>query len=429
MVGMKVTLRLRMSARDAHYAGELVDGAKVLALFGDLATELLIRLDGDEGLFRAYEAVEFLAPLFAGDFVEATAELVRVGDTSRQMRFEARKVISNVRAPQSPASAADVLGEPVVVCRAMGTCVTPKELQRRPKELYMPALPAGAAPEAEPIIVPTEAPPLVLIAAIAGAGFASPRGPERPLTPRELADEAARCRDAGAAVIQLDLPRHYGADKGSAERVAEAISAIRAKTDCMVQATPGGSVGGSADDRAGPLLGKPELVTLPCGSVNVGDDVLVLTRPQIRDLASRIKKSACVAALECFDVGHVEAALRLAEESAIDAPLHFQLVLGVPGGIGAREGNVRYLCTLLPKGATWSVAAAGRHQQPMTELAIRSGGHARIGPEDDVSSSKGVSPGAAAPLVARAAAYARSVGRPPVDPTAARRVFGVRSPT
>src|SRR5512141_2683544 len=101
-VGLTVTLRLRMGAHDAHYAGELVDGARILALFGDLATELLIRIDGDEGLFRAYESIDFLAPVFAGDYVEATAELTRVGETSRQMRFEARKVISNVRGGGGP---------------------------------------------------------------------------------------------------------------------------------------------------------------------------------------------------------------------------------------------------------------------------------------------------------------------------------------
>src|SRR5579864_8257328 len=99
MIGTRVTLRLRMSAHDAHYAGELVDGARMLALFGDVATELLIRLDGDEGLFRAYETVEFLAPVFAGDYVEVTAELVAVGNTSRRLSFEARKVIASARAP------------------------------------------------------------------------------------------------------------------------------------------------------------------------------------------------------------------------------------------------------------------------------------------------------------------------------------------
>ena len=125
---IRPTLRLRLSQADAHYGGNLVDGARMLALFGDVATELLVRLDGDEGLFRAYDAVEFLAPVYAGDYVEVEGEITRVGATSRAMRFEARKVIT-ARADVSD-SAAEVLAEPVVVCRATGTCVTPKEKQR-----------------------------------------------------------------------------------------------------------------------------------------------------------------------------------------------------------------------------------------------------------------------------------------------------------
>jgi 3-aminobutyryl-CoA ammonia-lyase len=126
---MKATLRLRLSAHDAHYGGGLVDGARVLGLFGDAGTELLIRHDGDEGLFRAYESVEFLAPLHAGDFVEVEAEIVSVGKTSRKMRFEARKYISP--RPDLSDSAADLLPEPVVVCRAVGTCVTPAGKKRK----------------------------------------------------------------------------------------------------------------------------------------------------------------------------------------------------------------------------------------------------------------------------------------------------------
>ena len=125
---MKVTLRLRLSAHDAHYGGGLVDGARVLGLFGDVATELLIRHDGDEGLFRAYEAVEFLAPVHAGDFLEIEGEIVQVGNTSRKMRFEARKVIQPL--PNVSDSAAELLAQPVVVCRAIGTCVVPLQKQR-----------------------------------------------------------------------------------------------------------------------------------------------------------------------------------------------------------------------------------------------------------------------------------------------------------
>ncbi len=124
----KVTIRLRMSAHDAHYGGNLVDGARMLGLFGDVATELLIRLDGDEGLFCAYDSVEFLAPVFAGDYIEAAGEIVKVGNTSRKMQFEARKVIQ--ARPDINDSAAEVLETPIVVCRASGTCVTPKDKQR-----------------------------------------------------------------------------------------------------------------------------------------------------------------------------------------------------------------------------------------------------------------------------------------------------------
>jgi 3-aminobutyryl-CoA ammonia-lyase len=125
----KSIIRLRMSAHDAHYGGNLVDGARMLALFGDVATELLIKLDGDEGLFCAYDKVEFLAPVFAGDYIEAVGEIIKVGNTSRKMEFEARKVIQ-ARTDVS-ATAADALDTPTVVCRASGTCVTPKENKRK----------------------------------------------------------------------------------------------------------------------------------------------------------------------------------------------------------------------------------------------------------------------------------------------------------
>src|SRR5689334_11706686 len=128
---MKAVIRVRIGAHDAHYAGELVDGAKMLQLFGDVATELCIRADGDEGLFRAYEAVEFLAPVRAGDFIEAEGRIVGWGTTSLKMEFVARKVIAPT--PQRGdtfASSADLLSEAEIVCRARGTCVVPRAVRR-----------------------------------------------------------------------------------------------------------------------------------------------------------------------------------------------------------------------------------------------------------------------------------------------------------
>ena len=129
MAEYKSMIRVRMSAKDAHYGGNLVDGAHMLHLFGDVATELLILRDGDEGLFKAYDMVEFIAPVYAGDFIEAVGEITEVGNSSRKMVFEARKVIAP--RPDISDSAADLLAEPVVVCRASGTCVTPKKCQRK----------------------------------------------------------------------------------------------------------------------------------------------------------------------------------------------------------------------------------------------------------------------------------------------------------
>lgn len=125
---MKTSLKVRMSAHDAHYSNNLVDGARILNLFGDVATELLIRYDGDEGLFRAYSSVDFLSPVYAGDFIEVKGEIVKTGNTSREMVFEAWKIITT--ASEISDSAANVLQEPVLVCKAKGTCVTPKEKQR-----------------------------------------------------------------------------------------------------------------------------------------------------------------------------------------------------------------------------------------------------------------------------------------------------------
>ena len=121
-------IRLRMSAKDAHYGGNLVDGAHMVHLFGDVATELLIMTDGDEGLFCAYDNIEFLAPVYDGDYIEAEGWVTKIGNTSRKMEFVARKVI--IPRPDISDSAADVLPEPIIVCRASGTCVVPKQCQR-----------------------------------------------------------------------------------------------------------------------------------------------------------------------------------------------------------------------------------------------------------------------------------------------------------
>lgn len=121
-------IRLRLGTEDAHYGGGLVAGARQMEILGDLATELAMRYDGDEGLLRAYESVEFLAPLYAGDWVEARGTIIEAGRTSRTIEFEIWKV-GGAR-PDVSDSAAEFLVEPVQTLRAVGTTVVPKEHQR-----------------------------------------------------------------------------------------------------------------------------------------------------------------------------------------------------------------------------------------------------------------------------------------------------------
>ena len=128
-VNEEVSLRVRVSEKDVHYAGGLVNGAWVLSLFGDVATEICIRFDGDESLLAAYKEIQLLAPINAGDYIDARGKIIKVGNTSRTLELEARRYIVSASTPEQP-SAADVLPEPQVVARATAVCVVPKDCQR-----------------------------------------------------------------------------------------------------------------------------------------------------------------------------------------------------------------------------------------------------------------------------------------------------------
>jgi len=128
-VNEEVSLRVRVSEKDVHYAGGLVNGAWVLGLFGDVGTEVSIRFDGDEGLLAAYKEIQLLAPIYAGDFIEGVAKIVKVGNTSRTLELEARRYIIPAGTTEQP-SAADVLPEPEVVAKATMIGVVPKDCQR-----------------------------------------------------------------------------------------------------------------------------------------------------------------------------------------------------------------------------------------------------------------------------------------------------------
>lgn len=392
-------IRVRMSGQDAHYAGELVDGARILMLFGDVATELLIRHDGDEGLFRAYEEVEFLAPVYAGDYVEAVGKLVGAGRTSRRMEFEAYKVIEASRDSSSP-SVARVLPDKILVCRARGTCVVPAERQRGPAQMKSP---------------------LIITAAICGAEVMKRDNPAVPYTTTELAAEAERCFREGARVIHLHVRRPDGTPTQDKEVFREAMEAIHARVpDVIIQVSTGGAVGMGVQERAQVLELGPEFCTLTTGTVNFGDEVFQNDFPTIRSIARKATENGVRVEIEVFDAGFVDNAMRLVREGVLETPLHFDFVLGVPGGMTGTEDRLDFLLDTIPEGSTWMVAGIGRFELPLARAAIIRGGHVRVGLEDNIYVSKGVLAKGSFELVREVRKYADEAGRPLASPEEAR---------
>ncbi|HET7787378.1 MAG TPA: 3-keto-5-aminohexanoate cleavage protein [Myxococcales bacterium] len=272
--------------------------------------------------------------------------------------------------------------------------------------------------------------PAILTAAICGAETTREMTPHLPVTAEELAAEAVRCREAGASVIHLHVRRSDGTPTQDRALFQQALDAIRSRCDVIVQTSTGGAVGMSADERAQPLecTPPPEMATLNAGSLNFGEDVFLNPFPLVREFARRMRAKGIACELECYDVGHVEACLRLAEEGVIDLPAHFDFVMGVRGGIQATEDNLIFLVSKLPRGCTFNVAGIGRHQLPMAELSLRIGGHARCGLEDNIYLEKGVLAKGSYELVARVAALTRQVGREVATPAQARQILRIGTP-
>jgi 3-keto-5-aminohexanoate cleavage enzyme len=398
-----------------HYGGNLVDGAKLLELFGDVATELCIRADGDEGLFRAYDSVEFLAPVYAGDFIEARGDIVSWGRTSLKMSFTAHKLISPLvsssEAPFAP-SAAELLAEPILVCKASGTCVVPTALSRKPRPKERIGRPG----------------PCILTAAIVGAETTREQNPHLPITADEIGEEAARCVKAGATVIHLHVRDDHGRPSQERERFRAAIAAIRARTDVIVQVSTGGAVGMSIAERCGGIeLGAssvkspaaPDMATLNVGTINFGDDIFVNKRQDTMEVARRISAAGLQPEVEIYDLGHLDIVAELLEKGLLAPPLHVQFVLGVRGALSASRRNLELLVERLADldrqaagpPSTWGAAGVGRHQLPLAAASAELGGNVRVGLEDNIFLEKGVLAQGSAPLVEKAVASCQRAGR------------------
>jgi len=272
-------------------------------------------------------------------------------------------------------------------------------------------------------------PPMILTAAIGGAEVMREQTPHIPYTPEEIAGEAVRCREAGAALVHLHARKPDGTASLDAQLFAEAIRLIRARCDVIIQVSTGGAVGMTGEERCGPLslTGelKPEMATLTTGSVNFGEEVFANPRPLVRDIASRIRAAGLKPEFEIFDAGMMDEAKYLHAKGVGHVRGHWDCVLGVPGGMGARADALDYLRTQLPEGATWTCAAMARHQLPMVELVAERGGNSRVGMEDNIYLSKGVLAKGSYELVQKAVELAKGKGRDIATPAQAREILGL----
>jgi 3-keto-5-aminohexanoate cleavage enzyme len=269
--------------------------------------------------------------------------------------------------------------------------------------------------------------PMVITAAMVGAEVTREQTPYLPISAEEIAEDAAKCREAGAAMVHLHVRTPDGKPSQDRELFRAAIRAIRAKCDVLVQVSTGGAVGMSVDERCGGLeltgADRPDMATLTTGTINFGPDVFWNPRPLVRDIATRIKALGLRPELECFDVGMIDEARALAKEGFIELPAHFDFVLGVGGALAADERALDFMRAYLPEGSTWTCAAMGRHQLPFVELVAKKGGNSRVGMEDNIFLSKGVLAKGNYELVAEAARRATAAGRQLATPQQARELL------
>jgi 3-keto-5-aminohexanoate cleavage enzyme len=266
---------------------------------------------------------------------------------------------------------------------------------------------------------------LIITAAVVGAELTREDTPHLPLTPEEIAEEARRACEAGASLVHLHARDAQGAPTQDREVYREIVDRVRERCDAVIQLSTGGAVGMSAEERLQPVFLGPEMASLTAGTVNFGNEVFFNPRDLMVRFAEAMREHGVKPELEIFDAGMVANALWLERKGLVSAPLHFDFVLGVPGGLPASVKNLLHLVESIPASATWSVAGIGRHQLPMAAAAVLLDGHARVGLEDNIFFRAGEPARGNAPLVERVVRVARELGREVAGPGEARRILGL----
>ncbi|GMQ61012.1 3-keto-5-aminohexanoate cleavage enzyme [Vallitalea maricola] len=268
---------------------------------------------------------------------------------------------------------------------------------------------------------------LIITAAICGAEVTKEHNPTVPYTVDEIVSEAEKAYTAGASIIHLHVREDDGTPTQDKNRFKECIDGIKEKCkDVIIQPSTGGAVGMTNEERLQPIYLGPEMATLDCGTCNFGgDDIFVNTENTIIEFAEKIYGLGIKPEIEVFDKGMVDMALRLYKKGILKAPLHFNFVLGVNGGIAATPRDLIYLVDSIPDDATYTVTGIGRNEFNMATISIIMGGHVRVGYEDNIYMKKGVLANSNGELVEKAVTLAKELGREIATPDEARKILGI----
>jgi 3-keto-5-aminohexanoate cleavage enzyme len=265
--------------------------------------------------------------------------------------------------------------------------------------------------------------PLIITVAGVGAELTRRQQPRLPITPDELARDAADCAEAGASIYHLHVRDGEGKPTMSVESFRAGLDAIRGSSDVIVQFTSGGAVSDTEEDRIAPLELRPEMASLTTGTVNFGDEVFWNPVPLVTRFYERMRGLDILPEFEIFEAGMIATAQKLCAEAGDDHHRHFDFVLGVPGAMPAWPDSVAFLASHTPDDATWSATGIGRHYEAVAQESIKRGGHVRTGFEDVRYVSAGRLAASNRELVDRITALARDLGREVATSAAAREIL------
>jgi 3-keto-5-aminohexanoate cleavage enzyme len=272
--------------------------------------------------------------------------------------------------------------------------------------------------------------PVIITAALVGAEVTLEQLPHLPVTPEQIGDAAAGAAAAGAAVVHLHVRDGRGEPTQDAEIFEAAVLAIRERTDVIIQVSTGGAMGMTAEERLQPVIGlsgdaHPEMASLTTGSCNFGDEVFLNPLPEVESFARTMIEHGVKPEIEVFEAGMIETAVRMERRGLLHPPLHFNLVMGVPGAVPATPRQLLNLVDELPTGSTWTVSGIGRGQLTMSALGIVLGGHVRTGLEDNIYFRRGQPAKSNAELVERVVRLAGELDRPVATVSEARETLGL----